>query len=242
MLAVSSNISIRQDQIETVLVHQLIREVRHRSLAAEAPHLLTAILEAAQHILANSKQSAVPHMTWEEWLHHAGLPQQQPAASSTHGEPTHQTTELLSIPPLDPDELRERTAPTPPKTPTDAWPPVPANAGDAHLYGNAAQLKRRGWTDKLINDLLGAPDRTEPHPTRYTTAPPECDCTNDSASKPPSSTLRSSNTSINPLTADAPPPKCHNTAATTPSDGPPKPRSTGSAPPNRLTNSAPHPA
>ena len=92
------------------LAHQLIREVRHRSLAAEAPHLLTAILEAAQHILANSNQSAVPHMPWEEWLHHAGLPQQQPAASNTHGEPTHQTTELLSIPPIDPDELRERTA------------------------------------------------------------------------------------------------------------------------------------
>ena len=152
------------------LAHQLIREVRHRSLAAEAPHLLTAILEAAQHILANSKQSAVPHMTWEEWLHHAGLPQQQPAASSTHGEPTHQTTELLSIPPLDPDELRERTAPTPPKTPTDAWPTAPANAGDTHLYGNAAQLKRRGWTDKLINDLLGAPDRTAPNPVYRSTA------------------------------------------------------------------------
>ena len=41
---------------------------------------------------------------------------------------------------------------------------MPANAGDTHLYGNAAQLKRRGWTDKLINDLLGAPDRTAPNP------------------------------------------------------------------------------
>ena len=146
------------------LAHQLIREVRHQHIAKHVPHLLTAILEAAQHIVANSKQSVVPHMTWEEWLHHAGLPQQNPAASSTHGAPTHQTTELLSIPPLGQDELRERTAPTPPATPTNAWPPVTATDADTILHGTAAQLKRRGWTDKLITDLLGPPDRTAPNP------------------------------------------------------------------------------
>ena len=137
----------------------------------QKPHICSPRYSKPRNI-SSPTQSNPPsqHMTWEEWLHHAGLPQQQPAASSTHGEPTHQTTELLSIPPLDPDELRERTALTPPKTPTDAWPPVPANAGDTHLYGNAAQLKRRGWTDKLINDLLGAPDRTAPNPVYRSTA------------------------------------------------------------------------
>ena len=146
------------------LAHELIREVRHQHISREVPHLLATILEAAQHILADSKQSAVLHMTWEEWLHHTGLSQQKPAASSTHGTPTHQTTELLPIPPLDQDQLRERTTLTPPATPTDAWPTVPATDADTILYGTAAQLKRRGWTDKLITDLLGAPDRTAPNP------------------------------------------------------------------------------
>ena len=146
------------------LAHDLIQEVRHQRVAKEATHLLGAILEAAQHILATSRQSAVPHMTWEEWLHHAGLPLQQTAASSTHGAPNHQPTELLSIPNLDQDELRERTALTPPETPTDAWPPAPDPATDTHMYGTAGHLKKRGWTDKLITDLLGEPDQTAPNP------------------------------------------------------------------------------
>ena len=144
--------------------------MRRQSISSEVPDLLTAVLEAAQHILADPKQPNVPNMTWEEWLHQADLPQQKTAAYSTHGAPNHQTTELLSIPPLDQDELRERTALTPPETPTDAWPPVPANAADTHLYGTAAQLKRRGWTDKLITDLLGAPDLTAPNPVYRNTA------------------------------------------------------------------------
>ena len=143
--------------------HQLIREVRHKKLAAHASRMLAATLEAAQPILANSKQSPAPNMTWEEWLQNAGLPRQQPAASGTHGEPTHQTTEILSIPPLGPDELRERTAPTPPKTPTGAW-LAPVNADDHHLYASASQLKSRGWTDKLVRRPArrAGPNRTQP--------------------------------------------------------------------------------
>ena len=150
--------------------HRLIREVRHKRITADASRMLAATLEAAQPILANSTQSPVPHMTWEECLQHAGLPRQQPAASGTHGEPTHQTTEILSIPPLDPDELRERTAPTPPRTPTSDWPQALTIPGDTHMYASASQLKSRGWTDKLVNDLLGEPDRTEPNPVYPNTA------------------------------------------------------------------------
>ena len=119
-----------------------------------------------------------------------------------------------------------------------------AGASQRRRYSSVRQRRPAQKTrlDGQTNQRPTREHQTEPRPTRYTATLPECDCTNDSASKPPSSTLRSSNTSINPLTADAPPPKRHNTGATTPSDGPPKPRSTGSAPPNRLTNSAPHPA
>ena len=150
--------------------HQLIREARQRRLAAHASRMLAATLEAAQSILANSEQSPAPRMTWEEWLQHAGLPPQQPDASGAHGEPTHRTAEILSIPPLDPDELRERTAPKPPGTPTGGWLQELNAPGDTRMYGSASQLRRRGWTDKLVGDLLGEPDRTEPNPVYPNTA------------------------------------------------------------------------
>ena len=147
--------------------HALISELRHSRLAKEVPPKLAQIIKAAQQRLEDSPESTIPQLGWNEWLRLARIPTDQTdTLQEPHGGPTHHNHEVLSVPPLDPKDLAERTV-QPPTTPTKSWAnrPWPYTEPGVTLYGTVTEIKKRGWNERLITALLGNPDVIKTNPT-----------------------------------------------------------------------------
>ena len=160
---------LKPDQL---VAHSMIEETRHHKLVKAAPKQIQAVLKYAQNRLKESPGETLPQLGWEMWLFLADTPPKYtPNEPEPHGGPPHTNDELLTVPPLGQEDLETRTEPRPPSVPSKTWLHTAQHDPERPPHGTVTELKKRGWTERLIKALLGDPDRTTRNPVFRKAAP-----------------------------------------------------------------------
>ena len=155
-----------------LFAHSLIKESRHHELVRTASKQTQAVLRYAQNRLTESPGETLPQLGWEMWLFLADTPPKYtPTDHEPHGGPPHANDELLTVPRLGQEDFKTRTEPRPPSVPSKTWVHTARHDPQGPPHGTVAELKKRGWTERLIKALLGDPDRSTNNPAFKKAAP-----------------------------------------------------------------------
>ena len=141
----------------------------HQTVTGE----LNLILQAAASSQEETTGSTLPQKTWSQWQAFADIPPPNPKPQSGHNPNITGCQVVHFLPDLaDYEQIlinHLSTTDTAPQ-PTQEW-RQPTNSATEPTSCTVSTLKERGWTDRLIQALLGEPDQLAPNP-HYSSAAP----------------------------------------------------------------------
>ena len=138
--------------------HHRITSIRKQSRRSQANEDLAQVLKTA----TSNGPGPEPQPDgddWMSWREAAKLPPPKEPSNAGHADTLPPCEEMRHVPPLENPESLLPPIPVPEPPKQDSQGP-----GRSRDHCTQSTLKARGWTAKLISDLLGEPDKTAPNP------------------------------------------------------------------------------